>query len=124
MLRWSRTGVRVEAEPGASQAGLRLALHTEQMNSILVSGCAVANGPPRVVLRARICAASGRPAFTVPAVLSLLVFFALCCQCSSTVAVIRCETHSWRWPALTFTYMTALAYAAAPAVYQVASRIA
>ena len=35
-----------------------------------------------------------RPVFTVPAVLSLLVFFALCCQCASTLAVIRRETHS------------------------------
>ncbi|HEY1379177.1 MAG TPA: ferrous iron transport protein B [Gemmataceae bacterium] len=62
-----------------------------------------------------------RPVFTVPAVLSLLVFFALCCQCASTLAVIRRETHSWRWPAVTFAYMTALAYVAALAVYQVGS---
>jgi ferrous iron transport protein B len=64
-----------------------------------------------------------RPVFTVPAVLSLLVFFALCCQCASTLAVIRRETHSWRWPLFTFTYMTALAYVAALVVYQVGSRI-
>jgi ferrous iron transport protein B len=65
-----------------------------------------------------------RPVFTVPAVLSLLVFFALCCQCASTLAVIRRETKTWRWPAFTFAYMTALAYVAALAVYQVGSRIA
>jgi ferrous iron transport protein B len=65
-----------------------------------------------------------RPVFTVPAVLSLLVFFALCCQCASTLAVIRRETKSWRWPAFTFTYMTVLAYLAALVVYQVGSRIA
>jgi ferrous iron transport protein B len=65
-----------------------------------------------------------RPVFTIPAVLSLLVFFALCCQCASTLAVIRRETHSWRWPAFTFAYMTALAYVAALVVYQVGSRIA
>ncbi len=64
-----------------------------------------------------------RPVFTVPAVLSLLVFFALCCQCASTLAVIRRETHSWRWPAVTFTYMTLLAYVAALAVYQIGSRL-
>ena len=39
-----------------------------------------------------------RPVFTIPTVLSLLVFFALCCQCASTLAVIKRETHSWRWP--------------------------
>lgn len=65
----------------------------------------------------------GRPVFTIPAVLSLLVFFALCCQCASTLAVIRRETHSWGWPALTFAYMTVLAYLAALVVYQVGSRM-
>ncbi len=54
--------------------------------------------------------------------LSLMVFFALCCQCASTLVIIRRETNSWRWPAFTFVYMTALAYVAALVVYQVASR--
>jgi ferrous iron transport protein B len=57
--------------------------------------------------------------FTVPVALSVLVFFALCCQCASTLAVIRRETNSWRWPAFTFVYMTALAYVAALAVFQI-----
>jgi ferrous iron transport protein B len=65
----------------------------------------------------------GRPVFTIPTVLSLLVFFALCCQCASTLAVIKRETHSWRWPIFTFAYMTALAYVGALIVYQVGSRI-
>jgi len=39
-----------------------------------------------------------RPVFAIPTVLSLMVFFALCCQCVSTLAVIKRETHSWRWP--------------------------
>jgi ferrous iron transport protein B len=59
--------------------------------------------------------------FTVPVVLSLMVFFALCCQCASTLVVIRRETNSWRWPALTFVYMTVLAYVGALVVYQVSS---
>jgi ferrous iron transport protein B len=61
----------------------------------------------------------GRPVFTVPVALSLMVFFALCCQCASTLAVIRRETRSWRWPLFTFTYMTVLAYVGALVVYQV-----
>jgi ferrous iron transport protein B len=64
----------------------------------------------------------GEPArrvFTVPVALSLMVFFALCCQCASTLAVIRRETRSWRWPLFTFVYMTALAYVGALVVYQV-----
>jgi ferrous iron transport protein B len=65
----------------------------------------------------------GRKVFTVPVALSLMVFFALCCQCVSTLAVMRRETHSWRWPAFTFAYMTVLAYLGALAVYQVGSWI-
>jgi len=59
--------------------------------------------------------------FSVPVALSLMVFFALCCQCASTLAVIRRETNSWRWPAFTFVYMTVLAYVAALVVFQVGS---
>ncbi|HLJ93698.1 MAG TPA: ferrous iron transport protein B [Gemmataceae bacterium] len=61
--------------------------------------------------------------FTVPVALSLMVFFALCCQCISTLAVIRRETNTWRWPVFTFAYMTVLAYLAALVVYQVGSLI-
>jgi ferrous iron transport protein B len=60
-----------------------------------------------------------RKVFTVPVALSLMVFFALCCQCVSTLAVIRRETNTWRWPLFTFIYMTLLAYVAAFAVYQI-----
>ncbi len=63
----------------------------------------------------------GKPVFTIPTALSLMVFFALCCQCASTLAVIRRETKSWWWPAFTFTYMTGLAYVGALVVYQVGS---
>jgi ferrous iron transport protein B len=61
--------------------------------------------------------------FSTATALSLMVFFALCCQCSSTLAVIRRETGSWRWPAFTFVYMTGLAYVAALVVFQVGSRL-
>jgi ferrous iron transport protein B len=65
----------------------------------------------------------GRRLFAVPVALSLMVFFALCCQCASTLAVIRRETRSWRWPLFTFAYMTALAYLGALLVYQIGSRV-
>jgi ferrous iron transport protein B len=64
-----------------------------------------------------------RRVFTVPVALSLMVFFALCCQCASTLVVIRRETNSWRWPIFTFAYMTILAYVGALVVYQVGSWI-
>ena len=65
---------------------------------------------------------SNRPLFTIPVALSVMVFFALCCQCASTLAVIKRETNSWRWPVFTFVYMTVLAYVGAFLVYQIGTR--
>ena len=45
--------------------------------------------------------------------IALMVFFAFALQCTSTIAVVRRETNSWRWPALQFIYMLVLAYGAA-----------
>jgi len=45
--------------------------------------------------------------------IALMVFFAFALQCTSTIAVVRRETNSWKWPALQFAYMLALAYGAA-----------
>ncbi|MDP6929706.1 MAG: ferrous iron transport protein B [Planctomycetota bacterium] len=63
----------------------------------------------------------GRPALNPLIALALMVFFALCSQCVSTLGAIRRETRSWRWPAFTFGYMTALAWVGAVAVYQIGS---
>ncbi len=49
---------------------------------------------------------------------SLLMFFVLACQCMSTLAVVKRETNSWRWPIFMWTYMFALAWIASFAVYQ------
>ncbi len=67
---------------------------------------------------------SDRKLFTLPVALSILVFFALCAQCAATLAVIRRETNSWRWPLFTFGYMTVLAYVGALVTYQVGTWIA
>ncbi len=61
----------------------------------------------------------GRRSFTLPVALSLLVFFVFALQCTSTIVVMARETGSWRWPALAFTYMFALAYAASFLTYRV-----
>ena len=61
-----------------------------------------------------------RPVFTLATALSLMVFFALCAQCASTLVVIRRETGNWFWPLFTFAYMTTLAYVCALVTYQVA----
>ncbi|MFY9955504.1 ferrous iron transporter B [Bradyrhizobium sp.] len=52
--------------------------------------------------------------------LSLLAWYIFAPQCASTLAVIRRETGSWRWMAVTFGYMLALAYAASLATYTIA----
>jgi ferrous iron transport protein B len=53
---------------------------------------------------------------TLGGALALMIFFAFAMQCTSTMAVVRRETNSWKWPALQFIYMLTLAYAAAFAV--------
>lgn len=52
--------------------------------------------------------------------LSLLIWYIFAPQCASTLAVIRRETGSWRWMAITFTYMLALAYVASLLTYNIA----
>jgi len=63
----------------------------------------------------------GRPVYTLATACSIMVFFALCAQCVSTLVTIRRETNSWRWPIFSFVYMTALAYAGAWIVYNLMS---
>jgi ferrous iron transport protein B len=50
--------------------------------------------------------------------LSLMVFFALSAQCMSTLAVVKRESRSWRWPVFLFAYMTVLAWVSSFVVYQ------
>lgn len=63
----------------------------------------------------------GRLVFTLPMVLGLLVFYAWCLQCAATLATIRRETNSWRWPIFAWTYMTSIGYAGAFIIYQAGS---
>lgn len=60
---------------------------------------------------------------TLGGALALMIFFAFAMQCTSTMAVVRRETNSWKWPALQFSYMLVLAYAAAFVVNHVAMAI-
>ena len=52
---------------------------------------------------------------------ALVVFFAFALQCTSTLAVVRRETNSWKWPAAQFVYMSVLAYLAAWVTHLIAS---
>lgn len=60
----------------------------------------------------------GSPVWTPLVALSLMVFFVLACQCMSTVAIVRRETNSWRWPLFMVSYMLVLAYVASLITYQ------
>ena len=50
---------------------------------------------------------------SLPVALSIMVFFALCAQCASTLVIIGRETGSWKWPLASFVGMTTIAYVAA-----------
>lgn len=61
---------------------------------------------------------TGEPIFSTLSAISLMIFFALAMQCMSTMAIVRRETNSWKWPLVMFTYMTTLAYLCSLLVYQ------
>jgi ferrous iron transport protein B len=65
--------------------------------------------------------ADGSPAWTPLTAVTLMVFFVLALQCMSTVAVVRKETNTWKWPVVMMVYMTGLAWVAAFATYQIGS---
>jgi ferrous iron transport protein B len=77
----------------------------------------------RAAVRADVDPRTGRKVFTPATVASLLVFFVYALQCMSTLAVIRRETHSWRWPVFAFSYLLVLAYGASFVTYRIASAL-
>ena len=60
----------------------------------------------------------GTAVFTLPMVIGLLIFYACCLQCVATLAIIRRETNTWRWPIFAWSYMTAIGYVGALLAYQ------
>lgn len=61
---------------------------------------------------------TGARAYTTLTAVSLMVFFVLACQCMSTVAVVRRETNTWRWPIFMVVMMNALAWGASFVIFQ------
>jgi len=64
----------------------------------------------------------GQKVFNPAVALSIMVFFALCCQCGATLVTMKQETGKLRYPIIAFVYMTALAYVGALVTYQIFSR--
>ncbi len=63
----------------------------------------------------------GSLVYTVPMAIGLLIFYVFCLQCAATIAVMRRETNSWRWPVFAWFYMTGLGYLGALLVFQLGS---
>ena len=61
---------------------------------------------------------TGLPVYTMATAMSLLIFYVFAMQCMSTLAIVRRETGTWKWPLLQFVFMTGLAYLASLVVYQ------
>jgi len=62
---------------------------------------------------------TGKPLYTAATAFSLMIFFAFAMQCMSTIAIVKRETKSWKWPLIQLTYMTGLAYVSSLFIYQV-----
>ena len=63
----------------------------------------------------------GNKIFNLPTGLSLMIFYAFAMQCMSTLAIVKKETNSWKWPMAQLFFMTTLAYFASFFVYQILS---
>lgn len=62
---------------------------------------------------------TGQPVYNLASGISLLVFYAYAMQCMATLAVVKRETKSWKWPLIQLFYMGALAYIAAFIAYNI-----
>ncbi|MFT6937054.1 MAG: ferrous iron transport protein B, partial [Saprospiraceae bacterium] len=65
--------------------------------------------------------ANGKPVYDFATALSLLLFYVFAMQCMSTLAVVKRETNSWKWPTIQFFFMSALAYLSSLLAYQLLS---
>jgi ferrous iron transport protein B len=93
----------------------------EVVVAVLGTVYAVGDDADEASLTERLRAATwpdGRPVFTLPMVLGLLIFYACCLQCAATLAVIRRETNTWRWPIFGWVYMTTIGYVGALLTFQ------
>lgn len=93
----------------------------EVVIAVLGTVYAVGDEADEATLSSRLKASTwpdGRPVFTLPMVIGLLIFYACCLQCAATLAVIRRETNSWRWPIFAWVYMTAIGYTGALLAFQ------
>ncbi|MDJ0749697.1 MAG: ferrous iron transport protein B [Woeseiaceae bacterium] len=93
----------------------------EVVVAVLGTVYAVGDDADEATLGARLKSSTwpdGSPVFTLPMVIGLLIFYACCLQCAATLAIIRRETNTWRWPVFAWAYMTAVGYVGALLAFQ------
>lgn len=69
-------------------------------------------------MAAEVAPSGEKPLFTLASGISLMLFYAFAMQCMSTLAVVKRETNSWKWPLFQLVFMSAFAYLVALAAYQ------
>ncbi len=62
---------------------------------------------------------TNKPLFNLASGVSLLLFYAFAMQCASTLAIVKRETNTWKWPIAQLVFMSAFAYVVALAAYQI-----
>ena len=96
----------------------------EVVIAVLGTVYAVGDAAEQATLAQRLKSATwpdGTAVYTLPMVFGLLIFYACCLQCAATLAVIRRETNSWRWPVFAWFYMSTIGYVGALLVFQLGS---
>jgi ferrous iron transport protein B len=73
-------------------------------------------------LRTEMDPETGLPKYNLATALSLMIFFAIAMQCMSTLAIVKRETNTWKWPLIMFAYMTVLAYVMAWITYELSAK--
>ena len=70
-------------------------------------------------MSAEMNANTSKPLFNLASGISLLLFYAFAMQCMSTLAIVKRETNSWKWPLAQLVFMTLFAYIVALIAYQI-----
>ena len=88
--------------------------------TLAIAICAAQNSvePPAGAALLLTASGDGSQVYTALTAVTLMVFYVFALQCVSTVAVVRRETNSWKWPAFQWLYMGALAWGLAFITYQ------
>jgi ferrous iron transport protein B len=69
-------------------------------------------------MRNEVNSITGKPIYTFASGISLLLFYAFAMQCMSTLAIVKKETNSWKWPIIQLLFMSGLAYLVALTAFQ------